>query len=75
MQNLIDDFFSNSDKEDKPAHVPVVKKNHHLERAHFPLDHPKTLVFSDVIKVKILFKYSRHSYLFLARQKNYTEPP
>ena len=56
--------------------MPIVKKIHHLERTqHAFLDHSKTLVFSDVIKIEILVKYSRHSYLFLTRQKNHIEPP
>ena len=38
------------------------KKNHRLESAQYAfLDHSKTLVFGDVIKIEILFKYSRVS--------------
>ena len=40
--------------------MPIVKKIHRLERAQYAfLDHSKTLVFSDVIKIGIIFKYSR----------------
>jgi len=40
--------------------VPIVKKIHRLERAQYAfLDHSKALVFSDVIKIEILFEYSR----------------
>ena len=53
-------FFPNSEREKKPIHVPIVKKVHRLERVQYAfLDHSKTLVFSDVIKIEILFKYSR----------------
>ena len=40
--------------------MPIVKKIHCLEHAQYAvLDHSKTLVFSDVIQIEILFKYSR----------------
>ena len=55
-----DDFFPNSERKKKPTHVPIVKKIHFLECAQYAfLDHSKALVFSDIIKVEILFKYSR----------------
>ena len=40
--------------------MPIVKKIHRLERVQYAfLDYSKTLVFSDVIKIKIIFKCSR----------------
>ena len=40
--------------------MPILEKIRRLERAQYVcLDHSKTLVFSDVIKIEILFKYSR----------------
>ena len=40
--------------------MPIAKKIHRLERAQYAfLDHSKPLVFSDVIKIEIIFKYSR----------------
>ena len=40
--------------------MPIAKKIHHLERTQYAfLDYSKALVFSDVIKIEILFKYSR----------------
>ena len=40
--------------------MPIVKKIHRLQRAQYAfLDHSKTLVFSDVIKIEIIFKHSR----------------
>ena len=59
--------------------MPIVKKIHRLERAQYVfLDHSKTLVFSDVIKIEILFKYSRaraiRTYSSCGK-KNYIEPP
>ena len=40
--------------------MPIVKKIHRLERVQYAfLDHSKTHAFSDVIKIEILFKYSR----------------
>ena len=39
------------------------KKIHRLERAQYAfLDHSKTLVFSDVIKIEILFKVAQWGY-------------
>ena len=54
-------------------------KNHRLERAQCAFsDQSKTLVFSDVIKIEILFKYSRalatRTYSSRAK-KSYPEPP
>ena len=55
VQNLMI-FFPDSKR--KPIHVPIVKKIHHLEHTQYTfLDHSKTLAFSDVIKIEILFKY------------------
>ena len=52
-------IFPNSERKKKPIHVPVVKKIHRLERAQYAfLNHSKTPVFTDVIKIEILFKYS-----------------
>lgn len=52
------------------------EKNHCLESAQCAfLDRSKILVLSDVIKI-IFFQIlarSRHSYIFLARQKHYVE--
>ena len=54
-----DDFFANSKRNKKPIHVPIFKKIHRLEHTQYAfLDHSKTLVFSDIIKIEILFKYS-----------------
>ena len=53
-------IFPNSERKKKPIHVSIVKIIHRQERAQYAfLDHSKTLVFSDVIKIEILFKYSR----------------
>ena len=52
--------------------MPIVKKIHCLERAQYAcLDHSKTLVFSDVIEIEILFKYScaRAIYTYSSRGK------
>ena len=61
---IFDDFFFSNEQKKKPIHVPIEKKpkNHRLESAQYAfLDHSKTLVFRDVIKIEILFKYSRAS--------------
>ena len=56
----IDDVFPNSERKKNPIHVPIVKKFHRLERAHNAfLDHSKTFVINDVIKIEILYEYSR----------------
>ena len=72
-------FLPNSEREKKPIHVPIVKKNHRLERAQYAfLDHSKTLIFSDVIKIEVVFKYSRaRAFVPIPRatKKNYIEPP
>ena len=53
-------FLLNSERKKKPIHVSIVKKIHGLEITQYAfLDHSKTLVFSDVTKIEILFKYSR----------------
>ena len=53
-------IFPNSERKRKPIHVPIFKKIHRLERAQYAfLDHSKTLVSSDVIKISNLFEYSR----------------
>ena len=59
--------------------MPILENIRRLERAQYVcLDHSKTLVFSDVIKIEILFKYSRaraiRTYSSRAK-KNYVEPP
>ena len=49
-------FFPERKK--KPIHVPIVKKIHHLEQTQCAfLDHSKTLGFSGIIEIEILFKY------------------
>jgi len=55
-----DDFFPNSKRKKKPIHVPIiVKKNSPSGMCQIcVLDHSKTLVFSNVIKIEILFKNS-----------------
>ena len=56
VQNLMNFFFPDSKR--KPIHVPVVKKIRHLEHTQYTfLDYSKTLAFSDVIKIEIIFKY------------------
>ena len=50
-----DDFFLRARERKKPIHVPIAKKIHRLERAQYAfLDHSKTLVFNDAIKIEIL---------------------
>ena len=47
--------------------MPIVKKIHYVERTQYAfLDHSKTLVFSDVIKIEIPFKYSHQKTLYRA---------
>ena len=57
----------------------LLKKIHHLERTQCAfLDHSKTIVFSDIIKIEFLFKYScaRTIQTYSSRaKKNYIEPP
>ena len=51
-------IFPNSEGKKKPIYVPIVKDIHRLERAQYAfLDHSKPLVFTDVFKIEILFKY------------------
>lgn len=62
-----------------PIHVPIVKKIDHLKHPQYVfLDHSKTLVFSDVIKIEILFKYlcnhAIHDYSSHTK-RSYIEPP
>ena len=48
-------FFSKSEKKKNPIHVPILKKIHCLECTQYAfLDHSKTLVFRDIIKIEIL---------------------
>ena len=70
--------FPNSKRKERAIHVPIVKKIHLLERAQYAFsDQSKPLVFSDVIKIEILFKYSRapaiRTYSSRAK-KSYPEP-
>ena len=57
----------------------MLKKIHRLERAQYAFsDQSKTLGFSDVIKIEILFKYSRARAIrtYSSRtKKSYPEPP
>ena len=75
----IDDFFPKSERKKDTHPCANFQKIHRLEGAQYAfLDHSKTLVFSDVIKIEILFKYSRaraiRTYSSRAK-KNYVEPP
>ena len=55
-------IFPNIERKKKAIHAPIVTKNNRLESAQYAfLDHSKTLVFRVVIKIEILFKYSRAS--------------
>lgn len=47
--------------------MPIVKKIHYVEHTQYAfLDHSKTLVFGDVIKIEIPFKYSHQKTLYRA---------
>ena len=74
-----DDVFPNSKRKRKPILVPIVKKIDHLKHPQCVfLDHSKTLVFSDVIKIEILFKYLCNQairYYSSHTKKSYIEPP
>jgi len=54
-----DDFFLiNYERKKKPIHVPIFQKNCCLGSTQYAfLDHSKALVFIDVIKIEIIFKY------------------